>query len=968
MAEQTQPVRRKVALKVVKPGMDTRQVVVRFEAERQALALMDHPNIAHVLDGGETASGRPYFVMELVRGIPITEFCDKSHLSVHARLELFVSVCQAVQHAHQKGIIHRDLKPSNVMVTLHDDKPVVKVIDFGIAKATGQQLTDKTLFTHFAQMIGTPMYMSPEQAQMSGLDIDTRSDIYSLGVLLYELLTGTTPFDREQLLEANYDEVRRIIREVDPPRPSTRISTLGQAATTLSTNRGTDPKRLSRLLRRELDWIVMKALEKDRNRRYEAASDFAADVQRFLHDEPVLACPPSAWYRIRKLARRNKGRLAIAAGVFLVATALAATIGWGVRDRAAHNAEMELAEAGRLANVEVQVRESLQTAQAAFAENRLDQAQQHVGAARVRLGSDSAILEDLAAEITATEVELNRLLKFSQLMHRAAEVEAEPILEAALAYADPSDSKKARKNRRWTRAAPLLLEALKCYEILERDDWPVALDTDLLGRDQIERVRRNAYIILVGLAKDVLKRRSHHGSGAELSPQAAGRQALAYLEKAAIAHEPSLVFYVVRARCQMTLGDEAAAQADQQLADRMRPTLALDHFERGEAAYDAKQMTIAVQAFEAALRMEPTYYEAMLHLGYCLCDLGQKDDDVAAAVVAFTGCVMMRPKYAHAYFCRAAAYTKLRRHADALADLSRSIKLRPEASAWTSRGNTHRRLDRPAEAIKDYTAAIALDPNYAKAWYNRGRVRLSLGQTDEALADHTRAVELAPDDANAWNHRGVVHVALRELEKALEDYDQAIKLDPELAPAWYNRGRVYADLNQLEKARAQFSQAIKLDPKNANAFNNRGNVLRLLGERDQALADYNRALELDSTIAQGWSNRGDLLLDMLRPDKALPDLDQAIKLDPKLARAWANRGSAYRLLNQPEKALANCDEAIKLDSKSAHAWNSRGAVYRRLSQLDKAMSDFTRAIEVDPKYASALSNRGALFIKLREPK
>jgi WD40 repeat protein/serine/threonine protein kinase len=325
MALQQRPVRRKVALKILKPGMDTRQVVARFEAERQALALMDHPNIAHVFDGGETASGRPYFVMELVRGIPITEFCDQTQLPIRERLELYVTVCQAVQHAHQKGIIHRDLKPSNVLVTLHDDKPVVKVIDFGIAKATGQQLTEKTLFTNFAQLIGTPLYMSPEQAQLSGLDIDTRSDIYSLGVLLYELLTGTTPFDKERLRTAAYDEILRIIREEEPAKPSTRISRLGQAATAVSAKRQSDPRQLARLCRRELDWIVMKALEKDWNRRYESASAFAVDVERYLHDEPVHACPPSAGYRFRKFARRNRRTLAVSAllGIMLLAAVAA---------------------------------------------------------------------------------------------------------------------------------------------------------------------------------------------------------------------------------------------------------------------------------------------------------------------------------------------------------------------------------------------------------------------------------------------------------------------------------------------------------------------------------------------------------------------------------------------------------------------------------------------------------------------
>jgi serine/threonine-protein kinase len=295
MAEQQQPIRRKVALKVLKPGMDTRQVIARFEAERQALALMDHPNIAKVLDAGQTSSGRPYFVMDLVKGLPITELCDQAKLPIRERLELFLSVCQAVQHAHQKGIIHRDIKPSNVLVTLHDGTPLAKVIDFGIAKALGQQLTDKTLYTGFGQLIGTPLYMSPEQAALSNVDVDTRSDIYSLGVLLYELLTGTTPFEKERFSKLGYDEICRIIREEEPPKPSTRINTQGKAAITISTQRKSDPKRLSQLCRGELDWIVMKCLEKDRNRRYETANGLAHDIERYLHDEAVQACPPSAW-------------------------------------------------------------------------------------------------------------------------------------------------------------------------------------------------------------------------------------------------------------------------------------------------------------------------------------------------------------------------------------------------------------------------------------------------------------------------------------------------------------------------------------------------------------------------------------------------------------------------------------------------------------------------------------------------
>ena len=319
VAEQREPVKRRVALKIIKLGMDTNQVVARFEAERQALALMDHPNIAKVLDAGATQAGRPYFVMGLVKGITITKYCDQEKLATRDRLDLFIKVCQAIQHAHQKGIIHRDIKPSNILVTLHDGVPVPKVIDLGIAKATQQRLTEKTLHTQLQQFIGTPAYMSPEQAEMSGLDIDTRSDIYSLGVLLYELLVGKTPFDSKELLAAGLDGIRRTIREKEPARPSTRLSQMGkEELTTTTQRRGAEAPKLIHLLRGNLDWIVMKCLEKDRTRRYDTANGLAMDLQRHLDNEPVVARPPSAAYRFQKLVRRNKLAFAAAGAVGVV--------------------------------------------------------------------------------------------------------------------------------------------------------------------------------------------------------------------------------------------------------------------------------------------------------------------------------------------------------------------------------------------------------------------------------------------------------------------------------------------------------------------------------------------------------------------------------------------------------------------------------------------------------------------------
>ena len=345
LAEQTAPIRRQVALKVIKAGMDTVQVVARFEAERQALALMDHPAIATVYDGGTTPEGRPYFVMEHVKGEPITTYCDRHKLAMKDRLELFAQVCDGVQHAHQKGVIHRDLKPSNVLVAVQDDRPVPKIIDFGVAKATARQLTDRTLYTELGAMIGTLEYMSPEQAEMGGLDIDTRTDVYALGVILYELLSGTLPFESKELRQAGFAETQRTIREKEPPRPSTRITRLGGASTAAATNRNTEPRRLASVLRGDLDWVTMRALEKDRTRRYQTVNALAAEVRRYLNHEPVVAGPPSAVYRARKFVRRHRFGVAAAATLVVLLAAFAVTMALQARrialerDRANREAE-----------------------------------------------------------------------------------------------------------------------------------------------------------------------------------------------------------------------------------------------------------------------------------------------------------------------------------------------------------------------------------------------------------------------------------------------------------------------------------------------------------------------------------------------------------------------------------------------------------------------------------------------------
>ena len=442
MAEQDQPVRRSVALKIIKLGMDTRQVVARFEAERQALAMMNHPHIAKVFDAGATDSGRPYFVMELVRGIPITEYCDKNCLPTRQRLDLFILVCQAVQHAHQKGIIHRDLKPSNILVTHSDGVPWPMIIDFGIAKATNQRLTEKTLFTNFAQMIGTPAYMSPEQAEMSKLDVDTRTDIYALGVLLYELLTGTTPFPTRELLSLGYREMQRTIAEREPPRLSTRLGTMAnEERTTVAKNRSVDVASLAKLFRGDLDWIAMKCLEKDRTRRYETANGLAVDIQRHLTNEPVVARPQSRLYRFKKVVCRNKIAFSATAAVIaaLIIGAGAALRGY-IKEKAAHGRTLVAEKAAQ--------EEAVKSAQVAqFLKDML----KGVGPAIAR-GRDTKLLREILDQTAA---------RIGKELTNQPEVEAQLRLILASTYDDLGQ---------WTNGLAMAREALRLRRALYGED------------------------------------------------------------------------------------------------------------------------------------------------------------------------------------------------------------------------------------------------------------------------------------------------------------------------------------------------------------------------------------------------------------------------------------------------------------------------------------------------------------------
>jgi serine/threonine protein kinase/tetratricopeptide (TPR) repeat protein len=897
MAEQQEPIRRMVALKVLKPGMDTRQVIARFEAERQALALMDHLNIAKMLDAGQTSSGRPYFVMDLVKGLPITEFCDQNRLTTNERLVLFVSVCRAVQHAHQKGIIHRDIKPSNVPVTLHDGASVPKIIDFGIAKALGRKLTDKTMYTGFAQLVGTPLYMSPEQAELSGLDIDTRTDIYSLGVLLYELLTGTTPFDKERFNEVGYDELRRIIREEEPPKPSARISTMGQASTTISSQRKSDPKRLSQLVRGELDWIVMKALEKDRNRRYETAGAFAADVQHYLDDEPVQACPPSAGYRFRKFARRKKMALAMAACVFLALAGIAGSVGWAARDRAASK------EAGSR-----QAQEALTAARAFFGENRLELARQNLAEARALLGAHHVAPGSLAGEIETLEAELVRFEQFFALIDQAHQAEIPSLAEIAVADRSSAGTAAVRSSkpghlREPGKAVPFLRKALAIYGALGQEDWSTALEQGTLGRQQVEQIRRTAYEELLWLAEDILGRREDHQSGQKLSPESAARRALAYLAKAETPHLPTYAFYRLRARCRRDLGEQGAAAADQELARKTPRMMALDHYLLGRQAFYAGDRAGAISAFEVALRLEPTHYWSMLWLGYCLSALAKGPEDFRAAALAFTGCIMHRPKNASAYFQRAYAYKQLKRYEEALADYSKAIELAPE---------------------------------YLQAWNDRGIVYSGFRQWEEAIADFSRAIELDPESARAWNNRGWAYANVGRWEKAIADYSKAINLDPKVALRWNNRGNAYANVGNWDKAIADYSKAIDLDPKHGEACN-----------------------------ALAWLLATCPNAKFREPGRAEELAKKAVELAPKQGNYWLTLSAAHYRARDWKATVEALNKSMELrKGGDSFEWFFLAMAHYRLGDKEKARHWYDRAIlrmTADPRLCGLRAEAASLL-------
>jgi tetratricopeptide (TPR) repeat protein len=843
-------------LKLIKAGMDSRQVIRRFEQERQALALMDHTNIARVLDAGTTEAGRPYFVMELVKGVPVTKYCDELHLSLRERLELFVPVCQAIQHAHQKGIIHRDVKPSNVLIAMQDGKPVAKVIDFGVAKALHQQLTEQSLYTEIGQVVGTLEYMSPEQAELSALDIDTRADVYALGVFLYELLTGTTPLPRQRLHQAGYLERLRLIREEEPPRPSTRLSESKETLASVAAMRRTEPWRLAREVRGELDWIVMKALEKDRTRRYETANDLARDIQRYLADEPVEACPPSAAYKLRKFARKHRHVLATAcAFVLLLITAASVSTG----------------QALRATQAETKARQAL-----ALAEERFDLAKDAV--------------DKYLNEVTETPELKNA--NFRELRKRLLET-ALPFYQKLAEQAPGDPEREAARGRAYGRLGDIRFEmgeynfkpgeaevALADYRAMhaifarlaeafpDEPDYPHDLTRSLIGQGQFLR-----------------------GTGRSADSEAAYRAGLAVGQQL-VNDFPSIpAFRSDLARCHNRLSEllaweragkfaeaeaeaRAALQEQQRLVDEYpnntdyRYELAKSHNNLGsflvcqhKGAESWAEYRVALEQQRRLADEYPNVPKYRHYLAMNLWDMGvfhpTRGEGAEAAYRAalkeqwrVVGEHPYVPEYRDYLFVYLGALVGLLagqgKQVEAEGECREAIRLKPDApephgvlaELLAKRGQWEK-------AEGEYREAIRLEPKNAVTWNARGDFYRQHHEYAKALADYSRAIELRPDFAEALWDRGYAYLALHEYDKVLADLNKAIELNP--GPVWllYARGRAYAGLHQYDKAFADFNKAIELDPKDAKAWASRGFVYAALTRWDKATSDFSKAVELN---------------------------------------------------------------------------------------------------------------------------
>jgi serine/threonine protein kinase/Flp pilus assembly protein TadD len=970
MAEQLRPVRRKVALKIIKPGMDSGQVIARFEAERQALTMMDHPNIAKVLDAGTTDAGRPYFVMELVKGIPITDYCDQARLSTRQRLELFIQVCHAVQHAHQKGVIHRDLKPSNVLVTLHDDKPVPKVIDFGIAKAAGHVLTERTLFTNYAQMLGTPLYMSPEQAQISGLDVDTRSDVYSLGVLLYELLTGTTPFDKQRLREAAYDEMRRIIREEEPPKPSTRISSLGEHCTLISAHRHTDPKKLGQLVRGELDWIVMKALEKERARRYETANGLGRDVERYLRDEAVQACPPTARYRLRKFARKHRVSLTVAAGFVVLLVAATVVSSWqALRAKRAEvlaQSRLETAEAAR-ARAVTEVAKA--TAISELLREMLSSADPYraKGAdytVRQLLDDSSIRLKDQLKDQPEVEAAIRSAI--GNAYHRVSMTDkAEPHLQRALAI------RRALAKDAGSAAQEAFAQSLLDYS------WNFYMSNK--AKDGEPYAREAVAIYKQCGVHDARILEALSTLQLILNARAANAEAITVAEEAlALGRRYFPDGHGELANILHRMADTKIGQGDTATAEVLaRQGVAMHQRWHGKDHIETAWSLFILSGLQSRRR---DYFESEANLRQALAiftaQYGESHESVRKVLESLQGVLEARGDQP--------ALAALR--ADKAARLSKAMELQGDQLNVRAQLAVYLRDAGDIDgAIAQHTVVLAKDPTRFAARLARADCYFRRNDLTRAAEDYSAAIKLKPDQADAWTGRAFCNMNREQWEPAIADFSKAAELAPEVHTNWYHRGHVYMNLAQWDKAAADFSKVLDGWPDDVWARFLRAEAYAQMHRLDEAVADVRRALATgfkDVTAAQNalaglkTQPRFDPLRENDEFKKLLAALEQslpalraaqatqlieAVEDNPSIAAIQIQLGDFLRDTGDLDGALTRYTEAVARRAREAtNTPELRAALAERFSQLAQLLREKQKMEQAVIAYQQAIAAREPL--------
>jgi len=910
----------------------------------------------------------------LVKGVPITRYCDEHRLTPRQRLELFVGVCQAIQHAHQKGIIHRDIKPSNVLVTMIDGRPVPKVIDFGIAKATAARLTERTLFTQYGTMVGTLEYMSPEQAEMSALGVDTRSDIYSLGVLLYELVTGSTPLSRKRVKEASYAEILRMIKEEEPPRPSSRLSGSGEALASISAQRHMEPAKLTKLVRGELDWIVMKTLEKDRNRRYETANGLATDVQRYLQDETVQACPPSARYRLHKFARRNRRVLTTTVLLCLALLLGVGSLGWVVRDRAGRRAavEHEATLAVRDAN---RHEEQRQWAEALSAAKRADGL----------LASEGS--EELRRNVRELRMDLEMVIRLERIRDEVL-TGAKPEVE----YKDESmfDVEQAENDYRLAFAEyGIDIDSLTLEEAAQRlrprkvaTELAAALDSWALARSSLAN-DDNGWKRLVALAQaaDPDERRGQLRKAWELKDRASLQTlamseqvnhlpahtlgllgivlgelgdiegAVVFLRNAQQLHPDDfwismqlVLLYSWRIRPYQT--DEVIRYAT--AANAIRKQSAVPYRYLGLALIKRGKLDEAIAANREAIRLKPNYWAAHYNLGVCLSQKGKLDE----AIAAFREASRLFPNWSWPHRALGSALKDQGKLDEAIACYRKAIELDPKsAEVHANLGNALKDQGKLDEAIACYRKAIELDPKDASAHTNLGNTLQAQGKLDEAIAAYRKAIELDPKLAGAQTNLGVALKSQGKLDEAIAAYRKAIELDPKQVNAYINLGNALTPQKKLDEAIACYRKAIELDPKQINAHFHLGTALNGQGKVDEAIAAYRKAIELNPDEAQYYNHLAWILgtcpAAQFRDSKRAGELAQkAVELAPQEGAFWNTLGVAQYQGGDWKAAIAALEKSMQLrQGGDSNDWFFLAMAHWQLGAQDEARKWYDQAVE-----------------------